>query len=562
MLSPRPTDAFGPVRSRLLATATWLRARSRAVFLMGVAVQLALLIPFHFVDPQEEFIGVPGSITSLIVVAGAIVGGPRVGAALALTGGVTYDTLVVTETWLLTGVTTAAVIFVWLFAGIVVGMLGDRYRGQVARSLDQAHSARQNLERVLDATPAFHARGTLAAVARAICDGARGTFDCDLAALFAVEGERLRLLARSPYLANLGERLVVEPSLELQQELTSDLRPVFVSDIRDPFGPRLPRAVTGDHDQVSALRVPVLLDERPVAMLALSWARSVPEPSAATLAIVQRYAEHAAVALAQAQRAEAQREVSALYRRFQASLVPALSAQAPGIDVASCYRPGERRMLLGGDFIDVVDRPDGHAAAVIGDVTGHGPDAAALGSSLRAAWRALMLRGAPLSEALRTLNSLTLDESERAEQGEDGLSLLATICAVELDTKARRARFVVAGHPAPLVLGDQVEALRHPRGVALGLEREDRWETVEIELEERWGLLLFTDGIIEARVRPGTSERLGGKGLAAKVDGLWRDGALSGAALSGLVDSVQAAQGGPLPDDVTLLSLAAAPRSS
>ena len=127
--------------------------------------------------------------------------------------------------------------------------------------------------------------------------------------------------------------------------------------------------------------------------------------------------------------------------------------EAPYIKVATFYRPGEGRMLLGGDFIDAVTRPNGSVAAVIGDVTGHGPDAAALGASLRAAWRALALRGASLQANMKTLNSLTLDESDRAEQGELGLGLLATVCAVEIDAAGRRARFVNAGHPMPLLLG-------------------------------------------------------------------------------------------------------------
>ena len=259
-------------------------------------------------------------------------------------------------------------------------------------------------------------------MARAICDVARETFDSDLVALFAIEGERLRLLARSPFIANAGERLVMEPSRELQQELAHNLVPRFIADIREPGGPRMPRAITTDPDQVSALRAPVLVDDEPVALLAMSWAHSVPEPERGELGVVQRFAEHAAVALAQAQRAQAQHDVAALYRRFQASLSPAVSVDAPGIGVATLYRPGERRMLLGGDFIDAVTRPNGSLAAVIGDVTGHGPDAAALGASLRAAWRALALRGASLQASIRTLNSLTLDESDRAERGESGLT--------------------------------------------------------------------------------------------------------------------------------------------
>lgn len=555
MAGARPTDTFGPVSSRLLAIAEYLRVRSVQVFFVGFLLSLALLIPFHFIDRQEQFIGVPAAITSLIVVGGALVGGPRVGVGLALLGGLTYDTLVVTDRWLVAGLTTAAVLLVWVIAGLVAGMLGDRYRGQVARSLDQAHRSRDALDRVVEATPSFHAHGSAASVARAICDGARRTFDCDLAALFAIEGERLRLLARSPFLAKAGERLIFEPSPELQRELGDFLLPRFVADIRKSGGPRIPRAITADPEQISALRAPVLLEGLPVALLAMSWARPMPEPERGELGVVQRFAEHAAVALAQSQRAEAQREAATLYRRFQASLAPNIAVSGSGVCAATLYRPGERRMLLGGDFVDAVTRPDGSLAAVIGDVTGHGPDAAALGTSLRAAWRALVLRGASLEENLSTLNSLTLDESDRVEQGNLGFSLLATVCVLEIDADHQRARFASAGHPPPLLLGSSVEPMRDPRGLILGVETPGAWTPHEVSLPSDWAILLYSDGITEARTAPDARTRVGIDGLMAAVSDLWATRATAAPDLAAMIDAVQIAQGGPLDDDVTLLLL-------
>ena len=246
MAHARPTDAFGPVRSRLLAIAEYLRARPLQLFVAGAMLIVASLTPFHFIDWQTQLIGLPAALVSLIVSAGAVSGGPRVGIALAIVGGVVYDMLAVSDRWLVQGATSAAVIILWLAAGLGVGLLGDRYRGQVARSLDQAHRSRDALDRVVGATPLFHARGGPSAVARAICDVALETFDCDLVALFAIEDERLRLLARSPYLAKTGERLIMEPSFELQQELAENLLPQFIHDIREPFGPRMPRAITAD----------------------------------------------------------------------------------------------------------------------------------------------------------------------------------------------------------------------------------------------------------------------------------------------------------------------------
>jgi serine phosphatase RsbU (regulator of sigma subunit) len=156
---------------------------------------------------------------------------------------------------------------------------------------------------------------------------------------------------------------------------------------------------------------------------------------------------------------------------------------------------------------------------------------------------------------MKTLNSLTLDESDRAEQGELGLGLLATVCAVEIDAAGRRARFVNAGHPMPLLLGSEVVPLEHTPGMMLGVEQYGDWAPHEVTLPSDWALLLFSDGIVEARMAPGSRERLGLEGFRRGVDDLWRRRAITAADLQTLVDGVQAGRDGVLEDDVTLLML-------
>lgn len=553
---------FGPVRSRILAVAEYLRARPVADFAAGSLFMLLIFLPFHFYVDQQDFIGVPAILTTLVVVGGAIVGGPRVGTALAILGGISYEALIVMDHWQVPGITTVLVLFLWLLAGLPLGLLGDRYRGQVARSLDQATRSRDALDRVVGATPLFHARGRPPQVARAICDIARETFDCDLCTLFAIEDDRLRLLARSPFLASSGERLNSEPSRELQQEISESLLPQFIHDVREPFAARVPRAISDDPAQVSAVRAPVVLDGQPVALLTMSWARRMEELELGELGVVQRFVEHAAVALAQAQRNQAQQDVAALYRRFQASLSPPLRIETPAVRVATYYRPGEGRMVLGGDFIDAVTRPDGSVAAVIGDVTGHGPDAAALGASLRAAWRALALGGASLEASMRTLNSMMLDESMRAEQGELGMALLATVCSVEIDVTTQRARMVNAGHPMPLFFGSEVLSLTHPPGLMLGVEQDRDWTVHKVALPDEWALLLYSDGIVEARMAPGSTERLGLERFRAAAQELWRRRAIDSSALKDLVEGIHAGHVEILDDDVTLLLLSNDGRAS
>src|ERR1700712_1876531 len=89
--------------------------------------------------------------------------------------------------------------------------------------------------------------------------------------------------------------------------------------------------------------------------------------------------------------------------RLERGLLPRPLVTDPAVAVDSGYRPGRERALLGGDFYDVVEAADGTLHAVIGDVCGHDPDAAALGVCLRIAWRTLVLGGRAEEELLGTL---------------------------------------------------------------------------------------------------------------------------------------------------------------
>jgi serine phosphatase RsbU (regulator of sigma subunit) len=150
---------------------------------------------------------------------------------------------------------------------------------------------------------------------------------------------------------------------------------------------------------------------------------------------------------------------------------------------------------------------------------------------------------------------LTLDESDRAEHGELGLCLLATVCAVEIDAAGRRARFVNAGHPMPLLLGQEITQVEHSPGMMLGVEQYGDWPPHEITLPPEWGLLLFSDGIVEARTGSGPRDRLGVDGLRAGLADLWRHHEVTSEDLQSLVDGVQAGRIDALSDDVTLLML-------
>ncbi|MCW2997078.1 MAG: magnesium or manganese-dependent protein phosphatase [Solirubrobacterales bacterium] len=233
------------------------------------------------------------------------------------------------------------------------------------------------------------------------------------------------------------------------------------------------------------------------------------------------------------------RDALGVSEAFQRDLLP--SQMPPG--VRSLYRASERRMLLGGDFLDALHTPDGGLAVLVGDVCGHGPRAAALGASLRAGWRTLASAGVGI-DRLDLLDLLV--EGERRDE-----DLFATVVCAWISQDGRTLRYAIAGHPPPLLLlPSGVEPLEGPRGAALGLGAPGRRPTAERELPPGWALALYTDGLIEARPEPG-GDRLGVDGLIA-----WAtdpDGTANAERLVEAVTRLADESSGGLEDDLALV---------
>ncbi|HVV22246.1 MAG TPA: SpoIIE family protein phosphatase [Pseudonocardiaceae bacterium] len=245
--------------------------------------------------------------------------------------------------------------------------------------------------------------------------------------------------------------------------------------------------------------------------------------------------------------------------RLERGLLPSPLVSDPWLSVATRYRSGGQRMLLGGDFFDVVQAADGWVHAVVGDVCGHGPDEAALGVCLRVAWRTMVLAGRPVAEILPTLRQVF--EHERHPD-----ALFATLCMLSVAPDRAHARLHLAGHPPPLLLdGETVRQLDAPVAAPLGVGDEVDWPSAEIELAERWTVLLYTDGLIEGRLGEGP-ERLGIGRLTDIIESFLRLTPASAAGepraerlLDLVIDRVRELNGGDLDDDLAVLALGAHP---
>ena len=264
---------------------------------------------------------------------------------------------------------------------------------------------------------------------------------------------------------------------------------------------------------------------------------------------LRRQAEHrreAAVALARAETAQrAEDEVTRLHEALELQLVPPARIERSDLEVITRYLPSEGRLRLGGDFLDVMSLPRQGLALIIGDVSGHGPTAAALGATLRATWQGLVMSGADRATVRATLDATMV----RERRDEDAF---ATACLAWIDRVGGWDRLHVLNiaHPLPLLLTDAVQPLAASPSLPMGVGGEARWEPVIVTLTPPWTLVFYTDGLVEGRAAPGSSDRVGEEGLAALLS---RHGPMDETAVDELLAQVVSANDGPMSDDVALV---------
>jgi serine phosphatase RsbU (regulator of sigma subunit) len=243
---------------------------------------------------------------------------------------------------------------------------------------------------------------------------------------------------------------------------------------------------------------------------------------------------------------DAQQETATLYETLEAGLLPRPPLTHPGIELLTRYIPSERRINLAGDFLDIVRLDDGTLAMIIGDVAGHGPVAAALGATLRAAWRGLVFAGNDPPTILATLNRTVF-----GQQPSDGT--FVTACLAWLDGRRGRLTYMAVGHP-PMVLvdADGSRTLESHPTLPLGVAARIRPVFADVALVAPWSLVAYTDGLIEGRATPDSATRYGEDRLLGELSRLGPAG-LTGEAMDRLLDEVRVANGGPAADDIALI---------
>ncbi|MEV5877538.1 SpoIIE family protein phosphatase [Streptomyces sp. NPDC052101] len=219
------------------------------------------------------------------------------------------------------------------------------------------------------------------------------------------------------------------------------------------------------------------------------------------LRLAQEYSDRAAAGIRQA-RSSARARTTTM--ALQHSLLPHTLPEQAALEIATRYLPAATRAGVGGDWFDVVPLSGARVALVVGDVVGHGIRAAATMGRLRTAVRTLADVDLPADELLTHLDDLVLrlaaDEGSADPAAETAGGIGTTCLYAVYDPVARRCTLARAGHPPPAVVTPDgaVRFLDVPAGPPLGLGGLP-FEAVEADLPEGSLLVLYTDGLLEAR---------------------------------------------------------------
>jgi serine phosphatase RsbU (regulator of sigma subunit) len=176
---------------------------------------------------------------------------------------------------------------------------------------------------------------------------------------------------------------------------------------------------------------------------------------------------------------------------MQRSLLPRSVPKLQGLELGDAYE-SSAHVEVGGDVYDFMELGDGRLAVTLGDVTGHGIEAAADMAMAKFVFRSLAREHPEPGDFLQSANEVVV--------GEIAPGKFITLVYMVIDGGKGEVAAAGAGHPAPRIVGadGSVTALE-TRGLVLGIEPGQQYEEVRATLDVGGAVVLYTDGVIEAR---------------------------------------------------------------
>jgi serine phosphatase RsbU (regulator of sigma subunit)/PAS domain-containing protein len=294
-----------------------------------------------------------------------------------------------------------------------------------------------------------------------------------------------------------------------------------VSELYTEIDEQLLRMASTDDVQLRALRevgarsvliVPMVAGGRTIGTITMGTIESQRRLGEDDLALAEELGRRAGIAV---EHARVHRDSSTIAATLQGALLPPSLPAIAGLELAARFRAAGGGTTVGGDFYDVFALPGEPRAwmIVMGDVTGKGPEAAVITALARYTMRTAALYEREPRRVLERLNHALLHDAEqrrlctavcvRVEPGQDERGALADLTVA------------TAGHPLPIRVrpDGRIDELGRP-GTLLGAFEPGHWSDVHVRLQAGEAVVLYTDGVTDAR---GDADRFGSERLERVV---------------------------------------------
>jgi serine phosphatase RsbU (regulator of sigma subunit) len=431
---------------------------------------------------------------------------------------------------------------------LAVAVANARLRGEMRRRIEEQERAGRELSLLYDTSRAVVATLELEDRLQTVAAGlmqATGTTHC---AIFRMERDGL-----APWLLAGGTVEETKRFLALDPPPADAARLLrMVKARRAPFAtadkPRDPFAGTSWKEEFgirSALWLPLVFQNRITGVALVYRYGEYQEFTPEQLHLARAVSNQAAVALRLSQAYEHERNIAVT---LQAGLGPTVAAHLRNFDIGHAYHPALQEAHVGGDIYDSFTLPNGHVALLMADVSGKGLQAAVQTTTLKNMLRAFAFENPDPPTVFTRLNKALYYYSEP--------HLFVTAFYGVLCLTTGVLSYSNAGHDCPLLYASDAGFCTSldTTGIALGMDAASVYASRRVELAPSDVLLLYTDGVTEARAN---SEFFGRNRLEDLL--MQVAGSKPSRIVASIYRAVRTHSEGELHDDIALLVVKAKP---
>lgn len=422
--------------------------------------------------------------------------------------------------------------------------LADTLANEIALSLDNAYLYKQavdrasTLETVFRISQAVGSSLDVKVVLNRVLDVVQKILSADAVALLTYDVRRRTIvteMARGSLSTTMVDR-VYAAGEDVVGYVFESGEPVSFLDLHQGMD-----GLAGDAARQglrSMLAVPLLARGRSIGVLTVFSAEGGAF-SAADTSMLQTFASQASLAIDTARLYSREHEVATVLQR---SILPGALPEFDGIEAASAYEPAELDTEIGGDYYDLFRAPDGCVWLAIGDVCGKGVVAATKTSMIKYSVRAFVAAGFQPGQVVTEVNRMVAEGGDPSD--------IVTLWLGRIDRRSWTLTWANGGHPPALLRRSAGEDIEHlaAGGPLLGAIAGITYTDDSIDLEQGDAILLYTDGVTEAR----SGNRFFGE---PRVEAAFRLGVTATVVVEELRSSVRRFVQSALRDDVAILAV-------